>query len=97
MHLSGGIATGRYGVAQRVAADFCRRRIEAGTTTALVFGSAFPNAQTALFTESRRAGLRTISGRGIQTVGPASAAPLITGEDEAVSLTEAEIERWHGG
>jgi len=81
--------------AQRVAADFCRRRISAGTTAALVFGSAFPHAQDALFTESLRVGLRTISGRGIQTVGPASARPLITGETEAIELTAAEIGRWH--
>jgi guanine deaminase len=28
-------------------------------------------------------------------VGPAAAAPLVTGEEEAIRLTEAEIERWH--
>lgn len=81
--------------ARRVARDFCRRRISTGTTTALVFGSAFPHAQDALFAESLRIGLRTISGRGIQTTGPASAARLITGEDAAIALTEAEIARWH--
>jgi guanine deaminase len=74
---------------------FCRRRIAVGTTTALVFGSAFPAAQDALFAESMRTGLRTISGRGIQTVGPESAAPLLTDEETATTLTEAEIERWH--
>jgi guanine deaminase len=74
---------------------FCRRRIAVGTTTALVFGSAFPAAQDALFAESMRTGLRTISGRGIQTVGPESAAPLLTDEETAITLTEAEIERWH--
>jgi guanine deaminase len=83
-------------VAQRTARAFCQRRIEVGTTTALVFGSAFPDAQDALFTESLRAGLRTISGRGIQTVGPEAAAPLLTGEDAAIELTAREIDRWHG-
>lgn len=83
------------GFAQQTAIDFCRRRISAGTTAALVFGSAFPHAQDALFTESLRAGLRTISGRGIQTVGPASARPLITAEPAAIELTAAEITRWH--
>ena len=78
-----------------VARDFCRRRIGVGTTTALVFGSAFPHAQDALFAESLRVGLRTISGRGIQTVGPRSAGPLLTSEADAIALTEAEIGRWH--
>ncbi|CAM3467193.1 guanine deaminase [Mycobacterium frederiksbergense] len=83
------------GYARRVARDFCSRRIAVGTTTALVFGSAFPHAQDALFEESIAAGLRTISGRGIQTVGPAAAGPLLTGDAEAIDLTHNEIERWH--
>lgn len=77
------------------AKEFCRRLISAGTTTSLVFGSAFPAAQDALFSEYRRRGLRGVIGRGIQTVGPEAAKPLITGEDEAIRLTEEEIERWH--
>lgn len=82
-------------LAQRTARDFCRRRIEVGTTTALVFGSAFPDAQDALFTESLRTGLRTISGRGIQTVGPEAAGPLLTDEATAIELSAREIDRWH--
>jgi guanine deaminase len=81
--------------AAATARDFCRRRVWVATTTALVFGSAFPHAQDALFTESLRVGLRTISGRGIQTVGPESAAPLMTDEATAIALTEEEITRWH--
>jgi guanine deaminase len=37
-----------------------------------------------------------VSGRGIQTRGPASAGPLITSEQDAIRLTRAEIEKWHG-
>ncbi|MBO0982267.1 amidohydrolase family protein [Rathayibacter sp. SD072] len=81
--------------AARIARDFTRRRIAAGTTAAMVFGSAFPHAQDALFERTRATGLRLVSGRGVQTVGPASAAPLLTGETEAVDLVAAEIERWH--
>ena len=81
--------------AKVAAIDFCDRRIAAGTTSAVVFGSAFPHAQDALFAETRRRGLRIISGRGIQTVGPESAAALITSEDDAIALTRQEIERWH--
>jgi guanine deaminase len=40
--------------AQAAAVDFCNRRIAAGTTAAVVFGSAFPHAQDALFAETRR-------------------------------------------
>ena len=81
--------------ASRAAAEFCARRIAAGTTAALVFGSAFPHAQDALFAETQRRGLRIVSGRGIQTVGPDSAAALITSEADAIRLTSDEIDRWH--
>ena len=81
--------------ARRIATEFCDRRIAAGTTAAMVFGSAFPHAQDALFTETRRRGLRIVSGRGIQTVGPASAGALITSEADALRLTRQEIDTWH--
>ena len=38
----------------------------------------------------------SVSGRGIQTVGPASAAALLTSEDAAIGLARDEIARWHG-
>ncbi|MGQ4598678.1 amidohydrolase family protein [Nocardia sp. R6R-6] len=81
--------------AQLAAVEFCERRIAAGTTAAMVFGSAFPHAQNALFAETERRGLRMVSGRGIQTTGDRSAAPLITTEDDAIRLTIEEIDRWH--
>ena len=81
--------------AAQIARDFTARRVSTGTTAAMVFGSAFPAAQDALFTETQRAGLRLVSGRGIQTVGPDSAAPLLTSEADALALTRAEVDRWH--
>lgn len=81
--------------AQRAAIEFCNRRIAAGTTAAMVFGSAFPHAQDALFTQTQRSGLRIVSGRGIQTVGPESARPLLTSESDAIRLTRDEINKWH--
>ncbi|MEE4024361.1 amidohydrolase family protein [Gordonia sp. PKS22-38] len=81
--------------AEQIARDFTARRIAAGTTAAMVFGSAFSHAQDALFAETRRVGLRLISGRGIQTVGGPSAQALLTSERDAVELTAAEIDRWH--
>lgn len=77
------------------ASEFCHRLISAGTTTSMVFGSAFPVAQDALFNEYRRRGLRGVIGRGIQTVGPDAARPLMTSEADAIKLTREEIERWH--
>ena len=84
------------GFARRAAVEFCDRRIASGTTAAMVFGSAFPQAQDALFSETQRRGLRMVCGRGIQTVGPRSAAPLITSEADAISLVRDEIDKWHG-
>ncbi|MCW2561417.1 MAG: guanine deaminase [Mycobacterium sp.] len=82
--------------AQEAAEEFCRRRISAGTTAAMVFGSAFPHAQDSLFSETQRRGLRIVSGRGIQTVGGETAAPLLTTEEDAIRLTAEEIDKWHG-
>jgi guanine deaminase len=83
----------------RFAADaavaFCDRRIAAGTTQAMVFGSAFPHAQDSLFEETQRRGLRVVSGRGVQTTGPDSAQALITSEEDAIRLVSEEIEKWH--
>ena len=81
--------------AARAAVEFCNRRIAAGTTAAMVFGSAFPHAQDALFARTRDAGLRIVSGRGIQTRGGETAQPLLTSEEDAIRLTREEIEKWH--
>jgi guanine deaminase len=83
------------GFAQQAAAEFCDRRVASGTTAAMVFGSPFPHAQDALFTQTQRRGLRIVSGRGIQTVGPEAAAPLMTSEDDAIRLAREEISKWH--
>ncbi|MGE2818160.1 amidohydrolase family protein [Mycobacterium heidelbergense] len=81
--------------AKRAAVEFCDRRIASGTTAAMVFGSAFPHAQDALFAETQRRGLRIVSGRGIQTVGPKAAEPLMTSESDALRLVREEIDKWH--
>lgn len=81
--------------AGRAARYFTRRRIAAGTTAAMVFGSAFPVAQDALYRETLASGLRVVSGRGIQTVGPDAASALITNEKTAIDLVAKEINHWH--
>ena len=81
--------------ARQAAVEFTNRRISAGTTAAMVFGSALPHAQDALLTETQKAGLRIVSGRGIQTVGGDTAQPLMTSEQDAIRLTREEIDKWH--
>ncbi|WP_229675807.1 amidohydrolase family protein [Hoyosella rhizosphaerae] len=81
--------------AREAARAFCAARVAAGTTAALVFGSAFPVAQDALFEETQRIGLRMVSGRGVQTRGPKSASALITDDATAEKLCRKEIEKWH--
>lgn len=80
---------------RQAAAEWCDRMIACGTTTGLIFGSQFPTTQDALFEAARERGLRMVSGRTIQTVGPASATPLLTSERAAIDLVVAEIEKWH--
>lgn len=84
------------GLARRAAEAFCRRRIAAGTTAAMVMGSAFPEAQELLFSATHAAGLRMVTGRGVQTVGPPSARPLLTSTQRAIELCANEIDSWHG-
>lgn len=81
--------------ADLIARAFVARRVACGTTAAMVFGSAFPAAQDAHFRRTNDAGLRVVSGRGVQTVGPASASALLTGETRAIDLVDEEISRWH--
>ncbi|WP_408637798.1 amidohydrolase family protein [Nocardia bovistercoris] len=83
------------GFAREAAVEFCRRRVAVGTTAAMVFGSAFRQAQDALFGETHRRGLRMVSGRGVQTTGEPAAAPLFTPEAEVVRSVRAEIDAWH--
>ena len=78
------------------AREFCHRLIAAGTTTSMVQGSPFSRGSRGPFSKSTSAvGYGVSSGRGIQTVGPDAAKPLITSEEVAIKRTEEEIERWH--
>lgn len=81
--------------ARRAARTFVNALVAAGTTTSLIYGSQFPLAQRVLFEDLDRAGLRAIAGRTTMTVGPESAAQLLTTHEEAVALIEEEIRTWH--
>ncbi len=82
-------------LATAAASFFCDRLVEAGTTTSMVFGSQFPHAQSALFDEAARRGLRMILGRTTMTTGPPAAGPLLTSESDAVAMIRDEIDAFH--
>jgi guanine deaminase len=80
------------------ARDMARRFVSGlaanGTTTALVFGSHFPEAQEALFAEAERAGLRVASGL---VVSDRNLLPeLELTPERAYEAGRALAERWHG-
>jgi guanine deaminase len=79
--------------AERVARDFLRGLAAAGTTTALVFGAHFPDAQEALFVEAERVGLRITSGL---VVSDRNLRPELHVEpEEAYAAGRRLAERWH--
>ena len=80
--------------ARATARTFIRALAANGTTTALVFGSHFPDAQDALFEEAERAGLRIASGL---VVSDRSLRPeLEIAPDRAHAANLELIARWHG-
>lgn len=77
-----------------VASDFVSGLVAAGTTTALVFGSHFPGAVDALFTEADRVGLRVTSGL---VVSDRLLRPeLFTSPEQAYTDGLSLASRWHG-
>jgi guanine deaminase len=82
------------GYARATARRFVRALPANGTTTALVFGAHFPSAQTALFEEAERLGLRIASGL---IVSDRNLRPELEVTPEAAYDASRElISRWHG-
>jgi guanine deaminase len=82
------------GYAREVAHGFVRALAANGTTTALVFGSHFPDAQEALFAEAEQAGLRIASGL---VVSDRNLLPALhRSAEDAYKAGRALIDRWHG-
>jgi guanine deaminase len=79
--------------ARILARDFVHGLAAAGTTTALVFGSHFPDAQEALFAEAERVGLRITSGLVVSDRNLLPALHLTP--DEAYEASRRLLERWH--
>ena len=88
------VRLGEQGYARAVADDFLGGLVAAGTTTALVFGSHFPQAMEALFEAAERSGLRITSGLTVSD----RILPDQLLLDPGTALTEGRrlAERWHG-
>lgn len=83
------------GYARGVAADFVNGLLNAGTTSALVFGSHFAPAVEELFAEAARTGLRITAGLVLsdRILEPAE---LLTTPERAYAESRALADRWHG-
>ena len=77
-----------------IATDFVDGLARAGTTTALVFGAHFADAQETLFAEAERAGLRITSGLVVSDRN--LMRELHVTPEAAYAQSRALIERWHG-
>jgi guanine deaminase len=80
--------------AEAVATEFVSGVAQAGTTTALVFGSHFASAVDALFTEASRVGLRVTS--GLVVSDRLLRDELLTTPQRAYDEGLALAGRWHG-
>jgi guanine deaminase len=80
--------------ADAVASEFVSGLAASGTTTALVFGSHFPEAQEALFAAGLSRGLRIASGLVVSDRG--LLASLLVSAEEALGASRELISRWHG-
>jgi guanine deaminase len=80
--------------AAAVAAEFVAGLAQAGTTTALVFGSHFATAVDALFEEATRVGLRVTS--GLVLSDRILREDLFTTPDRAYAEGLELAKRWHG-
>src|SRR4051794_31432257 len=82
------------GHARRTAQRFVRLLAGNGTTSALVFGSHFPNAQEALFEEAEATGLRIASGL---VISDRNLRPELEITPEAAYADSRALrDRWHG-
>jgi guanine deaminase len=80
--------------AESIATEFINGLVEAGTTTALVFGSHFAAAVDALFAEAARTGLRITSGLVVSDRFVPD--ELLTTPQRAYDEGRALAEKWHG-
>ncbi|MEO7061447.1 MAG: guanine deaminase, partial [Lapillicoccus sp.] len=82
------------GYAATLAREFVSSLVQAGTTTALVFGSHFAGAVDALFAEVSRVGLRVTS--GLVVSDRILRTDLLSTPQRTYDEGRALAERWHG-
>lgn len=82
------------GYARSVAAEFTAGLVEAGTTSAMVFGSHFASAVDAMFTQAAETGLRVTA--GLVVSDRVLRDDLLTTPEQAYDDGRALAERWHG-
>jgi guanine deaminase len=80
--------------AERMAHAFCDELIRNGTTTALVFGTVFPDSVDALFEEAARRNLRLIAGKVLMDRN--APAGLLDTPQSSYDDSKALIRKWHG-
>ena len=80
--------------AREVAQDFLSGLIGAGTTTALVFGSHFPDAMDIFFSEAAASGLRITSGLVVSDRGLRD--DLLVSPEQALAFGQDLAATWHG-
>ncbi|MDO5740043.1 MAG: guanine deaminase [Ornithinimicrobium sp.] len=80
--------------ARAVAEEFVSGLVQAGTTSALVFGSHYASAMDSLFTEADQVGLRITSGQVLSD--RLLREELHTTPERALVEGRDLIERWHG-
>ena len=85
---------GELGYAREVAREFVSGLVEAGTTTAMVFGAHFAPAVDALFAEAHRSGLRVTS--GLVVSDRLLQESLWTTPQRAYDEGRELARRWHG-
>lgn len=80
--------------AREVAQDFLSGLIGTGTTTALVFGSHFPDAMDIFFSEAAASGLRITSGLVVSDRGLRD--DLLVSPEQALAFGQNLAATWHG-
>jgi guanine deaminase len=80
--------------ARGVARDFVAGLVDAGTTTALVFGAHYAGAVDAMFDVADQSGLRVTT--GLVTSDRLLPEPLLTTPDRARAESRELADRWHG-
>ena len=80
--------------ARTVAQAYFGENLRNGITTAMVYGTVFPQSVDVLFEESERLGLRTIAGKVMMDRN--APATLLDTAEQSYRDSKALIERWHG-